>query len=108
MAGHAADMTAGVANIGLASYRGSLLHDRQVLFDRYQLVDWALKVVGVGSVGLIAVVVLLDEGADEDPVFLQVKQAEASVLERFLPARPAALERKATPASASASAAPSP
>ncbi len=81
---HRADMTTEVTTIGLASYRASLLHDRQVLFDRYQLVDWALKVVGVGSVGLIAVVVLLDEGADEDPVFLQVKQAEASVLERFV------------------------
>jgi uncharacterized protein (DUF2252 family) len=81
---HRAEMTTEVSTIGLASYRASLLHDRQVLFDRYQLVDWALKVVGVGSVGLVAVVVLLDEGADEDPVFLQVKQAEASVLERFL------------------------
>jgi uncharacterized protein (DUF2252 family) len=54
------------------------------LFDRYQFVDLALKVVGVGSVGLVAIVVLLDEGADEDPVFLQIKEAEASVLERFL------------------------
>ena len=58
--------------------------DRQALFDRYELVDWALKVVGVGSVGLVAAVVLLDEGGGVDPVFLQVKQAEASVLERFL------------------------
>ena len=77
-------MTEEAQNLGFAMYRDSLVTDRRVLFDRYQFVDWAVKVVGVGSVGLIAAVVLLDEGADEDPVFLQVKQAEASVLERFL------------------------
>ncbi len=82
---HLADLTDEVRNLGFAAYRDSLTTDRRVLFDRYQFVDWAIKVVGVGSVGLIAAVVLLDEGADEDPVFLQIKQAEASVLERFLP-----------------------
>ncbi len=82
---HSDEMTDEVRNLGFAAYRDSLTTDRRVLFDRYQFVDWAIKVVGVGSVGLIAAVVLLDEGADEDPVFLQVKQAEASVLERFLP-----------------------
>ena len=48
-----------------------------------RLVDAALKVVGVGSVGLGAFVVLLEGGSDTDPLFLQVKVAEASVFERF-------------------------
>ena len=81
---HRADLTDQALKLGLEAYRESLLVDRRALFDRYQFVDLALKVVGVGSVGLAAIVVLLDEGADEDPVFLQIKEAEASVLERFL------------------------
>jgi uncharacterized protein (DUF2252 family) len=68
----------------LAAYRESLEEDRRVLLDRYTLVDVAMKVVGVGSVGLGAMVALLLADAN-DPLFLQVKQAEASVLERFLP-----------------------
>jgi uncharacterized protein (DUF2252 family) len=67
----------------LASYRESLQGDRRVLLDRYELVDAALKVVGVGSVGLGAFVVLLEAGSDADPLFLQAKVAEASVFERF-------------------------
>ena len=55
-----------------------------MLLDRYELVDAALKVVGVGSVGLGAFAVLLLGGDEDDPLFLQVKQAEASVLERYL------------------------
>ncbi|MFL5673704.1 MAG: DUF2252 family protein, partial [Chloroflexota bacterium] len=54
----------------------------------YSLVDTAMKVVGVGSVGLFAVVVLLDGGDGDDPLFLQAKEAEASVLERFLAPSP--------------------
>ena len=81
---HRPDLTGVALKIGLAAYRESLLVDRRALFDRYQFVDLALKVVGVGSVGLAAIVVLLDEGADEDPVFLQIKEAQASVFERFL------------------------
>jgi uncharacterized protein (DUF2252 family) len=81
---HRPELTDEAERVGFAVYRDSLLVDRQALFDRYRMVDWALKVVGVGSVGLVAAVVLLDEGGDADPVFLQVKQAEASVLERFL------------------------
>ncbi len=68
---------------GLASYRESLQEDRRVLLDRYQMVDAALKVVGVGSVGLGAYVMLLEGGSDTDPLFLQAKVAEASVFERF-------------------------
>ncbi len=55
-----------------------------MLVERYRLVDAALKVVGVGSVGLGAYACLLDGGGGEDPLFLQVKQAEASVYEQFL------------------------
>ena len=67
----------------LATYRQSLQEDRRVLLDRYEIVDVARKVVGVGSVGLEAFVALLLDG-DGAPLFVQAKQAEASVLERFL------------------------
>jgi len=68
----------------LARYLESLQEDRRVLVDRYEIVDYAMKVVGVGSVGLGAFAVLLDGGSGDDPLFLQVKEAEASVYERFL------------------------
>jgi len=70
----------------LAGYRETLEEDRRVLLDRYELVDQALKVVGIGSVGLAAFAALLMGVDDDDPLFLQVKEAEASILERFLPA----------------------
>jgi uncharacterized protein (DUF2252 family) len=69
---------------GVEAYRESLQEDRRVLLDRYEIVDYAMKVVGVGSVGLGALIVLLDGGSDDDPLFLQVKEAQASVYERFL------------------------
>jgi uncharacterized protein (DUF2252 family) len=68
----------------LAAYRLTLQEDRRSLYDRYALVDVAMKVVGVGSVGLAALAVLFDGGDPDDPLLLQVKEAEASVLERFL------------------------
>ncbi len=74
----------------LAQYRGTLQEDRRVLLDRYVMTDYALKVVGVGSVGLGAFVVLLMGGADDDPIVLQAKQAEPSVYERYLGASRAA------------------
>jgi uncharacterized protein (DUF2252 family) len=62
-------------------YRRSLPHDRRVLLERFRVVDLARKVVGVGSVGTRCWVLLM-QGLDErDPLFLQIKQAEASVLE---------------------------
>ncbi len=73
---------------GLASYRDSLQDDRRILLDRYHVVDSVLKVVGVGSVGLGAYVILLEGGSDDDPLFLQTKEAEASVYERFTAASP--------------------
>jgi uncharacterized protein (DUF2252 family) len=81
---HRAEVTHPLAMAALAGYRASLQEDRRVLLDRYAIVDYAMKVVGVGSVGLGAFVMLLEDGSDDDPLFLQVKQAEASVLERFL------------------------
>ncbi|NOT12543.1 MAG: DUF2252 domain-containing protein [Methylococcaceae bacterium] len=63
-------------------YRATLPEDRRVLLDRYELKDFAMKVVGVGSVGTRCAITLLMGGAD-DPLFLQVKQAQASVLEPY-------------------------
>jgi uncharacterized protein (DUF2252 family) len=81
---HRADATPHLIDGLLADYRASLEEDRRGLLDKYELVDVALKVVGVGSVGLGCFIALMDGGSDDDPLFLQVKQAEASVLERFL------------------------
>jgi uncharacterized protein (DUF2252 family) len=68
----------------LRRYRITLPEDRRQLIDRFRYVDAVFKVVGVGSVGLGAFVVLMLEGASDAPLFLQVKEAEASVLERFV------------------------
>ena len=66
-------------------YRATLQHDRRRLLERFEVIDMARKVVGVGSVGTRAFIVLL-QGRDEgDPLFLQVKEASASVLEDHLP-----------------------
>ena len=71
-------------NDGLISYRDSLLTDRRQLLERYRLVDYARKVVGVGSVGT-SCWLLYFEGLDErDPLFLQYKQASESVLAPYL------------------------
>jgi uncharacterized protein (DUF2252 family) len=66
----------------VASYRESLAEHVRVLFDRFHLVDLALKVVGVGSVGTMCAVGLF-MASDNDPLFLQVKEARASVLEPY-------------------------
>jgi uncharacterized protein (DUF2252 family) len=63
-------------------YRSTLPDDRRLLLDRYEFKDIAIKVVGVGSVGTVCAVVLLMAGK-KDPLFLQVKQASASVLEAY-------------------------
>jgi uncharacterized protein (DUF2252 family) len=62
-------------------YRRSLTPDRRKLLESYRLVDAARKVVGVGSVGTRCWILLLLGRNDDDPLFLQVKEAEASVLE---------------------------
>jgi uncharacterized protein (DUF2252 family) len=67
----------------LAAYRTTLVSDRKHLFDQYRFVHMARKVVGVGSVGTRAWI-LLFEGLDgQDPLFLQAKEAQSSVLEQF-------------------------
>lgn len=63
-------------------YRDSLAEHLRVLLDRYQVMDHAIKVVGVGSVGTICAILLLMAGND-DALFLQVKQARESVLEPY-------------------------
>jgi len=65
---------------GFEGYRAGLRRDLQLLLGRYELIDFARKVVGVGSVGMPAYVGLF-LSADGDPLFLQVKTAVASVLE---------------------------
>ena len=82
---HPPGVTPDLVGTVMGGYRASLEEDRRLLLDRYELADLAMKVVGVGSVGLYAGAALLLGGDDDDPLFLQFKQAEASVLERFLP-----------------------
>jgi uncharacterized protein (DUF2252 family) len=67
------------------AYRATLRDDQRQLLERFQLVDLARKVVGVGSVGTRAFIVLLQGRDQGDPLFLQVKEATASVLEGHLP-----------------------
>ncbi len=67
------------------AYRATLQDDRRHLLERFQIVDAARKVVGVGSVGTRAFIVLLQGRDAHDPLFLQIKEATASVLEGHLP-----------------------
>jgi uncharacterized protein (DUF2252 family) len=68
----------------IRSYRRTLPSDRRHLLEEFRLVDVARKVVGVGSVGTRAWIVLMLGRDDTDPLFLQAKEAEASVLEEFV------------------------
>ncbi len=63
-------------------YRQTLTPDRRHLLDRYELKDIAIKVVGVGSVGTMCAAMLL-MAEDDDPLFLQLKEARPSVLEPY-------------------------
>ena len=67
---------------GFTRYRDSLADDRRVILDRFEFKDIAIKVVGVGSVGTYCAVILL-MAAENDPLFLQLKEARASVLEAY-------------------------
>ncbi len=78
----AAELEASLRDI-LGSYRSTLPGDRQHLLDAFQFRRLARKVVGVGSVGTRAWAILLTGRDDEDPLFLQAKEAEASVLEPY-------------------------
>jgi uncharacterized protein (DUF2252 family) len=81
-AGTAATIEASLRDV-IASYRSTLPGDRQHLLDGFDFRRLARKVVGVGSVGTRAWVILLTGRDDEDPLFLQAKEAEASVLEPY-------------------------
>ncbi len=64
----------------LQHYLASLPHDRRLLLSRYRVVDVARKVVGVGSVGTRCWILYLQGQGSDDPLFIQVKEAQASVL----------------------------
>ena len=68
----------------IRSYRRTLSADRRQLLERFRYVHAARKVVGVGSVGTRAWIVLMLGRDENDPLFLQLKEAQASVLEPFL------------------------
>jgi len=80
---------AGAVDIGkelkdlIAKYRRTLQPDRRVLLEQYEFADIARKIVGVGSVGTRCWIILMLGRDDTDPLFLQVKEAEESVLARF-------------------------
>ncbi len=72
-------------NLAFDRYKETLLCDRRILLDRYRIVDVGHKVVGVGSIGLLAYIVLLQGRDANDLLVLQVKQAIESVLEPWVP-----------------------
>jgi len=71
------------ARARLREYRRTLETDRRRLLERYEFVDLARKVVGVGSVGTRAWIALFLGRDERDPLFLQLKEAQPSVLEQF-------------------------
>jgi uncharacterized protein (DUF2252 family) len=83
--GISGDETDKILRDQFAAYRATLQDDRRRLLERFEIVDVARKVVGVGSVGTRAFIVLLQGRDAHDPLFLQVKEATASVLEQYLP-----------------------
>ena len=85
MYGYSADQLQDAIHQEFRAYRMTLQEDRRHLLERFEIVDMARKVVGVGSVGTRAFIVLLQGRDERDPLFLQVKEATASVLEDHLP-----------------------
>ncbi len=85
MYGYSADELEDMIHRQFRAYRETLQEDRRQLLERFEIVDMARKVVGVGSVGTRAFIVLLQGRDEQDPLFLQVKEATASVLEDHLP-----------------------
>ena len=86
------------------AYRATLQPDRRQLLERFQVIDVAHKVVGVGSVGTRAFIVLLQGRDQDDPLFLQVKEATTSVLEDHLPEKHLQATRRTRRARATADA----
>ena len=68
----------------LRRYRSTLQSDRRHLLEDFRLADVARKVVGVGSVGTRAWILMLFGRDDSDPLFLQAKEAQPSVLQEFI------------------------
>jgi len=68
----------------IAKYRRTLETDRRYLLEQFEFCDLARKVVGVGSVGTRCWIILMLGRDEADPLFLQVKEAETSVLSRFV------------------------
>src|SRR5664280_898540 len=85
MYGYSADEIEEMVHQQFRAYRATLQEDRRQLLERFEIVDLARKVVGVGSVGTRAFIVLLQGRDEHDPLFLQIKEATASVLEDHLP-----------------------
>ena len=83
--GYSVDELEQIIHEQFRAYRATLTDDRRRLLERFHVVDMARKVVGVGSVGTRAFIVLLQGRDAQDPLFLQVKEATASVLEDHLP-----------------------
>src|ERR1700753_4107986 len=73
-----------MVRVGRDQYAASLDEARRYLFETYRFVDMARKVVGVGSVGTRAWILLFTGRAGKDPLVLQMKEAQASVLEPYL------------------------
>ncbi len=73
-----------IVDVLLAGYRLTLQEDRRTLFDRFIEADTVRQVVGVGSVGMLVYLVLLEGRSGADPLFLQCKQAGPSVYEEHL------------------------
>jgi uncharacterized protein (DUF2252 family) len=83
-AGEAHDLQALMQGL-FDEYKATLQDDRRRLLEGYRFVDMARKIVGVGSVGTRCWILLLEgRSTDQDPLFLQFKEADTSVLERFL------------------------
>ena len=72
-----------IVRLVLANYCMTLTPDKRHLIEQYHGVDMAMKVVGVGSVGTRAFIVVMEGAGHEDPLVLQIKEAQESVLERF-------------------------
>jgi len=85
MSGYSSDQMQEMVHQQFRAYRATLQEDRRHLLEHFEIVDMARKVVGVGSVGTRAFIVLLQGRDAQDPLFLQVKEATASVLEDHLP-----------------------
>ncbi|MGI9585208.1 MAG: DUF2252 domain-containing protein [Acidimicrobiia bacterium] len=82
---YAPDVATKFVEDGLDAYATSMPDHVAILVRRYELVDFALKVVGVGSVGTRAYIAYLQGRDKTDPLFLQIKEAMPSVLEEFFP-----------------------